>query len=90
MKNILFSHFDKSYDGILGISFISKETDYSTAIFSTYLPPEMTTWGRDATGFYAHLLGEIYMLIEYDSIILCGDMKSRIGQLKVYVHFCDR
>ena len=52
------SVLDKSYDGILGISLISKETDYSIVIFSTSLPPETSTWGRDATGFYAHLLGE--------------------------------
>ena len=73
---------DKSYDGILGISLTSKETDYSIAIFCTYLPPETSTWGRDATGFYAHLLSEIYTLSEYDSIIVCGDLNSRIGQLK--------
>ena len=45
-RNDLLSHFyisilDKSYDGILGISIISKETDYSIAIFSSYLPPEL-------------------------------------------------
>ena len=81
----MFSHFnfsvlDRSYDGILCISVVSKETDYSIAIFCTYLPPESSTWGRDATGFYAHLLAEIYTLSEYDSIILCGDLNSRIGK----------
>ena len=30
---------------------------------------------------FTHLLGEIYMLSEYDSIILCGNVNSRIGQL---------
>ena len=106
MKNILFSHFDisvldKSYDGILGISFISKETDYSIAMFSIYfsiyLPPETSTWGggggaggRDATGFYAHLSGEIYMLSEYHSIILCGDMNSRICQLNDSISVIDK
>ena len=86
VRNDLFSHFnisilDKSYDGILGISIISKETEYSNAIFSSYLPPESSTWGRDATGFFTHLLAEIYTLSEYDSIILCGDVNSRIGLL---------
>ena len=85
VKNDLFSHFnfsvlDRSYDGILCISVVSKETDYSIAIFCTYLPQESSTWGRDATGFYAHLLAEIYTLSEYDSIILCGDLNSRIGK----------
>ena len=65
MKNDIISQFnvsvlDKSYDGILGILLILKETDFSIAIFSTYLPPETSTWGRDATGFYAHLLGEMF------------------------------
>ena len=83
------SVFDKSYDGILGISLISKNTDYSLAIFATYLPPESSSWGRDATAFYAHLLGEIYMLNDFDSIIICGDMNSRIGQLSDSISMLD-
>ena len=71
-----------TYDGILGISLISKTTDYSIAVFfATYLTPESSTWGRDATGFYAHLLGQIYIHSDYDAMMVCGDMNSRIGQL---------
>ena len=43
VRNKLFSIFDisildKTYDGILRIALISKNTDYSIAVFATYLP----------------------------------------------------
>ena len=56
----VFMVLDKYYDGILGISLISNETDYSIAIFSTYLPPQTSTRGRDATGFYTFIRRNIY------------------------------
>lgn len=86
VRNKLFSTFDisildKTYDGILGISLISKNTDYSLAVFATYLSPESSTWGRDASGFYAHLLGQIYMHSDYDAMMVCGNMNARLVNL---------
>ena len=60
VRNALFDTFevtviDKSYDGILGLLLTEKETLYKVAFFATYLPPENSPWGRNATDFYAHL-----------------------------------
>ena len=77
---------DKSYEGILGISLQHNLSDYVCHVYSCYLPPENSTWGRDSTSFYSHLLSEIYMYCDrVDSIILCGDFNSRIGSSHDYV-----
>ena len=51
VRNKLFSIFDisildKTYDGILRISLLSKNTDYSIAVCATYLPPESKMGSR--------------------------------------------
>ena len=83
IKDWIFEHFDteiidKSYEGIIGLAFTSKTTDFKFLVFSCYLPPENSVWGRDAQCFYAHL---IYLQYDYDLIFLCGDFNARIGSL---------
>lgn len=72
---------DKSLDDIFGVVFNHKYTDYSFAVFSCYLAPENSPWGREAQGFFAHLLTQIYMLSECDAIFIAADFNARIGCL---------
>ncbi|CAG2201499.1 unnamed protein product [Mytilus edulis] len=73
---------DKSVDGILGLLFRNKETDFTCVAFSCYLPPENSPWGRDAQTFYSHVLSQIYLNYDVDAIFLLGDFNSRLGNLK--------
>ena len=80
---------DKSFDGILGILLTSKQTGYKIVIFSVYLPPENSPWGRNATDFFSHLLGQIYLLSDNDAIFVCGDLNSRLGGLSDVINDID-
>ena len=80
---------DKSFEGILGILLTSKQTDYKIVIYSVYLPPENSPWGRNAMEFYSHLLGQIYLLSDNDAIFVCGDVYSRIGGLSDVINDID-
>ena len=80
---------DKSFDGILGILLTSKQTDYKIVIFSVYLPPENSPWGRNATDFFSHLLGQIYLLSDNDAIFVCGDLNSPLGGLSDVINDID-
>ena len=86
VKDLIFKIFnvsviDKSVDGILGLKFESRNTDFSFIVFACYLPPENSNRGRDAQGFFAHLLAQIYMNNDSDDFFLLGDFNSRIGSL---------
>ena len=72
---------DKSLDGILGVKFVHKSTDYDFIVFACYLPPENLTRGRDAQTFYAHLLSQIYINSESDGIFIAADFNARIGSM---------
>ena len=80
---------DKSYDGILGIQFVHKTSEYVLVVYSCYLPPENSTRGRDAQGFYSHLLAQIYMNCDSDSIFIAADFNSRIGSLSDIINDID-
>ena len=75
---------DKTIDGIIAIKIVDKVTEHECVIICAYLPPENSTWGRDAASFYSHVLQLLYVHNEADALFLCGDLNSRIGQLKDY------
>ena len=86
VRNTLFEIFDisvinRSNDGILGLALSNKVTPYKIAVFAAYLPPENSPWRRNATDFYSHLLGQIYLLSDVDTVVLAGDLNSRIGNM---------
>ena len=66
-------------DGILGLLFQDKVSNFQFIIFCCYLLPEDPPWGRDSDSFYAHLLGQIYIHNYVDTYFICGDLNGRIG-----------
>ena len=94
VKHSLFSTFDvsiidRSIDGILGVLFTHKVTEYKFIVFSCYLPPEDSPWGRDSTSFYGHLLSLIYFHNYVDCYFVCGDINGRTGSLNDYINGVD-
>ena len=85
----LIESIDKSYDGILAIKFMSKQTDFGFVVISGYLPPENSVWGRDSQEFFSHALSLVYIYNECDAVFLCGDLNSRIGSLDDTSDFDD-
>jgi len=80
-----FNVIDKSHDGILAMKFIRKSDDYNFLVVALYLPPEQTSWGRDATKFYSHVLKIIYEHSSCDNILLAGDVNGKIGDLSDFI-----
>ena len=76
---------DECFEGILGMSLKHKSSEYSLNLFCCYLAPENSHWGRNAIGFYAHLLNQIYLDNDVDDCIICGDLSSRVGDLLDYI-----
>ena len=75
----------KEVDGILGLHFNSLFSQYCFVVFSCYLPPDTSPWGRDASGFFSHLLSYMYSYSDVDAIYVCGDVNGRTGTLEDYV-----
>ena len=80
---------DKCYDGILVVKFDDKMSGYNFLVVAMYLSPEQSVWGRDANGFFNHLLGIMYQFNECDNIILAGDLNSKIGNMEDYIPEID-
>ncbi len=43
------------------------------------MPPEQSTWGRDAVSFYANIFSLLYEFPDVDATYICGDFNSRMG-----------
>ena len=80
---------NKAIEGIIGLRVEHRESDYCFVVFSCYLPPEQSKWGRDASSFYSHLLSQVYLYTEADAIYICGDLNSRIGRVDDYINDID-
>ena len=80
-----FEIVDKCYDGILAVKFTRFSDDYCFLIVALYLPPEQTSWGRNASAFYAHLLKIVYENTQCDDLFLAGDVNSKIGDMSDFV-----
>ena len=65
-KNYVVSVVDKDYEGILGIKLCNKHSDYTCIVYSCYLPPETSPWGRDGVSFFDKLP---YEFLKNDTII---------------------
>ena len=94
VRSLLFDCYsvsvvDKSLDGLLGIKLVHKGSDFEMIIYTVYLPPEGSNWGRDAQVVYNHLLRETYENAHLDSIIVCGDLNSRIADKEDFLMGID-
>ena len=58
-------------------------------MFTCYLPPEDSPWGRDNTNFFSHLLGQIYFHNYVDNVFICTDINGRTGGLDDIVQNID-
>ena len=90
VKKSLFLRYDvkivdKTYDGILVLMLTNKVTRYSLLIVAAYLPPERSPWGRDAHGFFGHILNLLYEYEYCDNVVVTGDLNSRIGKEFDYI-----
>ena len=81
---------DQDFDGILGLLFTHKHSNMTFIVYSCYLAPEESPWGRNSTSFYAHLLTQVYMYTHVDHILICGDLNSRTGSMKDYIEDIDK
>ena len=84
VKEKLFEQFDVSvldntYDGILCLLFKDKVTEFCFTVYCCYLPPENSPYGRDSTGFFTHLLSQIYLNSYVNASFICGDLNCRVG-----------
>ena len=73
---------DKSYEGILSLKLMHRATEHSILLITGYLPPENSSWGRDAQSFFAHVLSLVYVNNDCDYMLLTGDFNARIGNLQ--------
>ena len=71
---------DKCVDGILGLHFQDKQTNFSFIIFSCYLPPDGSPYAN-VNEFFGHLLAQLYLYNNVDLTFVCGDINARIGAL---------
>ena len=78
-KQFELSVIDNSVDGILGVRFVDIVSGFSFCVYSCYLSPENSPWGRNATQFYAHLMSQLYINSDVNVTFICGDFNSRIG-----------
>ena len=83
------TNLDSEHDGILTILFTHKLTKYKLAITVCYLPPEHSRHGRNATGYFTHLIGEIYRQDNIDLSIYAGDFNARTGKINDYIEDID-
>lgn len=58
-------------------------------LFTCYLPPETSVWGKDASFFFNHVMSQIYLCSEVEAILVCGDFNSRIGAFDDYLKEVD-
>ena len=93
-KNLLekFNVFvlDKSYDGILWVSFNDKISDYCFNICACYLLPHGSSIYVSAQEFYDQLLTNRYEFQHLGKFIICGDFNSRIGDTPDFIEGVDK
>ncbi len=75
--NIIVS--DKSYDGILGLTFTHRASEFIFLLYASYLPPENSPWGRYPDNFCTYDRRGV-LNADADLIIICGDVNCRIGE----------
>ena len=72
-------------DDFLSVLISHKHSEFNLVLNVCYLPPEDSIWGRDATGYFAHVLSVIYTLNKPNLIICIQDVNAKLGGNKDYI-----
>ena len=80
---------DKTYEGIQVLKFTHKTSQYNFLVINVYLPPFNSVYGRDATGFMAHLLTLVYLNTDCDAMYIVGDLNARLGNMYDFIKNVD-
>ena len=70
----------KDYEGILGLRLVHREHGRITHLYSMYLPPENSKYGRESNSFFYELLMELYKYDDVDEFVMVGDLNACIGK----------
>ena len=94
VKNNLLLSFqvsviEKAFEGVLALELIHRMSGLTLVVICVYLPPESSNWGRDCEPFFQHLMSIVYLTIQCDLLIICGDLNARIGSKKDYIEGID-
>ena len=79
LLNFSLKIIDKEQDGLLGLYLVHHISDFKLLLYTGYLPPENSKWGREPDMFFGHLLSKIYFHTDVDMTIFCGDLNARLG-----------
>ena len=88
-KRFHIEKVDDSYEGILAVSFTDICPDYSFVLFTLYLPPENSLYGRDSAKFYSKLMTLVYQCVAFDALYFAGDVNGRIGDQLDFIEEVD-
>ncbi len=72
---------DQCVEGIQIIQFNEKVSGFTFIVGNCYLAPYNSIYGNISTEFVAHLITQLYLNSEVDSIYVCGDYNAKIGNL---------
>lgn len=89
LKLFEVSILDRSYEGILWVSFKDKIPNTYFNVCTCYLPPHGSSRYVSAQEFYDQLLTNIYEYQHLRKFILCGDFNSRIGGMADFIEGVD-
>ena len=78
LLNFSLKIIDKEQDGLLGLYLVHHISDFKLLLYTGYLPPENSKWGREPDMFFGHLLSKIYFHTDVDMTIFCGDLNARL------------
>ncbi len=60
LKYNIFS-MDNNVEGIVGVKFVNKATEYNFVIFYCYFAPHDSPYGKDVTEILGHLLAQMIL-----------------------------
>ncbi len=80
---------DNSFEGILWIKCIAKESDHIFLICVCYLPPEKSTRNSNPDEFYNTLLLQIFIYHNNGTFYVCGDFNNRMGNASDFIERVD-
>ena len=75
---------DVNNENVLGIKIKHRVTSYKLVLLLVYLPPENSTYCKDAGAIFDELLLHAYTTANWDNFIIMGDFNARMGDLKDY------